>query len=112
MNPIEFQARVTAMRETMRRIEQEAVTGAVPAEALEDFKRAVDEARMRIWASLTAANTDDPQAFLQRFRVRRAIDICRSVVKDLAEGGVRSDRAELAELQAIARQITVPPAGS
>ncbi|MBA2628328.1 MAG: hypothetical protein H0U85_09965 [Gemmatimonadales bacterium] len=72
---------------------------------MEDFKRAVDDARMRVWAVLTAANTDDPKAFMQRFRLRRAIEICRGVAKDLTEGSVREDSSELAELRRVVRQL-------
>jgi hypothetical protein len=68
---------------------------------MEDFKRAVDEARMRIWAVLTASGDEDPTGFLERFRLRRAIEICRAVERDLADGSLRSWPKEVSELRAV-----------
>ena len=109
MKAAELQARLTAMQDTVRRIEQEVSAGTVPVDGMEDFKRAVDDARMRIWAVLSAANSGDPQAFMQRFRLRRAIEICRAVVKDLADGTLGGDSAELAELRKVTRQLATAP---
>jgi hypothetical protein len=104
-NASNLQARLAAMQDTMRRIEQEVMAGSIPPDGMEDFKRAVDDARMRIWAVLTAANTEDPQAFMQRFRLRRAIEICRSVVRDVSDGTLREESDELLELKRVSRQL-------
>lgn len=105
MSASNLQARLSAMQDTMRRIEQEVMAGSIPPEGMEDFKRAVDDARMRIWAVLTAANSEDPEGFMQRFRLRRAIEICRSVVRDVSEGVMREDYEELVELKRVTRQL-------
>lgn len=107
MNSAELKSRITSMQETIQKIEKEVAAGAIPPEGTEDFKCAVDEARMRIWAVLTAATSDDPEAFLERFRLRRAIEISRAVLRDLDEGGMRGHTAELTELQAVAQDLSV-----
>ena len=111
MNASNLQARLSAMQDTMRRIEQEVASGAIPPDGMEDFKRAVDDARMRIWAVLTAANTEDPQGFMQRFRLRRAIEICRSVVRDVSDGTMSDDSEELVELKKVSRQLAAATPG-
>lgn len=93
------------MQETIRAIEQEVAAGSIPPEGTEDFKRAVDEARMRIWAILTASNDADPAGFLERFRLRRAIEICRGVDRDLADSQIQSGHAEVGELAGALREL-------
>ena len=105
MSSYDLKGRLSSMQETIRAIEQEVSAGSIPPEGTEDFKRAVDEARMRIWAILTASNDADPAGFLERFRLRRAIEICRGVDRDLDDGAIQSDHAEVAELAEALREL-------
>ena len=73
---------------------------------MEFLKRAVDVARLGIWAVLTAANDSDPAAFLERFRLRRAIEITRAVQRDLDDGSMRAWPAELEELAGVTKQLS------
>ncbi len=98
LNPADLKARLHMIQETVRKIESEVAEGTIPAEGMEDFKRAIDEARMRIWAVLTASTDEDPTGFLERFRLRRAIEICRAVERDLADGTIRGWPKEVSEL--------------
>ena len=98
VRPAELKPRIALVQDMVRKIEAEVAEGTIPDEGMEDFKRAIDEARMRIWAVLTAANDADPAGFLERFRVRRAIEICRSVQRDLADETMGARHPELAEL--------------
>ena len=106
LNPAELKSRLHMMQDTVRKIEAEVSEGTIPVEGMEDFKRAVDEARMRIWAVLTAANDSDPAAFLERFRLRRAIEITRAVQRDLDDGSMRAWPAELEELAGVTKQLS------
>lgn len=106
LNPAELKARLHMMQDTVRKIEAEVAEGTIPVEGMEDFKRAVDEARMRIWAVLTAANDSDPTGFLERFRLRRAIEISRAVQRDLDDGSIRAWPAELEELGGVIRKLS------
>ena len=106
LNPAELKSRLHMMQDTVRKIEAEVAEGTIPVEGMEDFKRAVDEARMRIWAVLTASNDSDPAGFLERFRLRRAIEISRAVQRDLDDGSMRAWPAELEELGGVTRKLS------
>ena len=84
LNPAELKVRLHMMQDTVRKI---------------------DEARMRIWAVLTASDDEDPSGFLERFRLRRAIEICRAVERDLADGTMKSWPKEISELRAVTDQL-------
>jgi hypothetical protein len=105
LNPAELKVRLHMMQDTVRKIEAEVSEGTIPVEGMEDFKRAIDEARMRIWAVLTASGDDDPTGFLERFRLRRAIEICRAVERDLADGSMRTWPKEISELRAVTGEL-------
>jgi hypothetical protein len=105
LNPEELKPRLALVQDTVRKIEAEVAAGTIPAEGMEDFKRAIDEARMRIWAVLMASTDADPAAYLERFRVRRAIEICRAIHRDLGEGSMRADHDESRELLQVARAL-------
>lgn len=105
LNPAELKVRLHMMQDTVRKIEAEVSEGTIPVEGMEDFKRAIDEARMRIWAVLTASGDDDPTGFLERFRLRRAIEICRAVERDLADGSMRTWPKEISELRAVTADL-------
>lgn len=105
LNPAELKSRLHMMQDTVRKIEAEVAEGTIPVEGMEDFKRAVDEARMRIWAVLTASSDEDPAGFLERFRLRRAIEICRAVERDLADGTMQSWPKELSELRGVVTEL-------
>ena len=66
LKPEELKPRLLLVQDTVRKIEAEVAAGTIPSEGMEDFKRAIDEARMRIWAVLMSANDSDPAAYLAR----------------------------------------------
>lgn len=105
VKPADLKQRVAQVQETVRKIEGEVAAGTIPVEGMEDFKRAIDEARMRIWAVLTAANDSDPAGFLERFRVRRAIEICRAIQRDLADHAMTAGHPELGELGSVVKEL-------
>ncbi len=105
LNPAELKVRLHMMQDTVRKIEAEVTEGTIPLEGMEDFKRAIDEARMRIWAVLTASSDEDPSGFLERFRLRRAIEICRAVERDLSDGSMRVWPKELSELRVVVAEL-------
>lgn len=105
LKPEELKPRMQLVQDTVRKIEAEVASGTIPSEGMEDFKRAIDEARMRIWAVLMAANDSDPAAYLERFRLRRAIEICRGIHRDLGDGAMSADHPEAGELLKVARAL-------
>jgi hypothetical protein len=91
---------VLTLNSTLEAIEVRFAQGEVPVEGLEALKSSVDDFRLRVWGVLAAASADDYRSFQERFRIRRAKEICRGVGSDLRAGkmsGVHSELPELAE---------------
>ena len=107
-----FSKEIANVRALLQSIDARFAAADVPRADIEEIKGAVDDMRLRIWASMTAASSDDP-GVLVRFRVRRAVDICRGVLGDLRAGKVEADLPELAQLGGLARELQAAiPAGS
>lgn len=104
--------RISAMRASLQTIEAQLVRGHIAGEGLEDLKMGVDDLRLRIWAIMAAATSGESGA-MERFRVRRAIDVCANVGDEIASGAIDPRHAEVAELRAAAqRLLTILPGGS
>jgi hypothetical protein len=93
------------IRATVQAIEDKLRHGSVPEEGLDDFKAAIDDARLRLWAVISAVGSSEPEALLLRFRLRRASEICRSVIADLDTGTLGQHQRELLELRDTARAM-------
>jgi len=89
---------VASLNSTLQAIEVRFGHGDVPRESLEAFKSSVDDFRLRIWGLLTAEPGDDGQAFQERFRIRRAKEICRGIATDLGVGRLSGRHSELPDL--------------
>jgi hypothetical protein len=97
---------IATMRATVQAIESKLRHGDLPDEGLADLKHAIDDARLRLWAVITAASSSEPEGVLLRFRLRRAAEICRSVVADLDGDTLGAHQKELLELREISRALT------
>jgi hypothetical protein len=101
-------ARMAVMRDLVRELEQRVGAGEVPTDGLESFKAAIDDIRLRLWALLAGAyEPGNPKAAMQRFRLQRAVDVCRGVHKDLTSGELELHHAELGELRLVADQLAL-----
>ena len=89
---------VANLNSALQAIEARFGDGGIPRESLEAFKSSVDDFRLRVWGLLTAAPGDDGQAFQERFRIRRAKEICRGIATDLREGRLSERHSELPDL--------------
>ncbi len=72
--------------------------GTMPVEELSECKRVLDDLRLRLWALLRAAHVEDPHGFEQRFRVRRAMELCTRLTADLRTGLMDPKHSEFADL--------------
>ena len=93
------------IRATVQAIEDRLRRGDLPEEGLADFKAAIDDARLRLWAVTSVEGSSEPQALLLRFRLRRASEICRSVIADLDARTLGQHQRELLELRETARDM-------
>src|SRR5215207_7574457 len=99
-----FADQVATLNSTLRAIEVRLALGRKPVEGLEDFKSALDDMRLRLWALLGAAG-DDYKGFQDRFRIRRATEMCRGLGGDLRAGSVSGRQAELTSLREAAAEL-------
>ena len=88
-----------AIRTTVQAIEAKLCSGTVPMEGLEDFKAAIDDARLRLWAVVGAKGATEPYEVLLRFRLRRASEICRNVIGDLTSCALGQHQRDLIRLR-------------
>lgn len=96
---------IQTIRATVQSIEAKLRHGDLPDEGLDDLKAAIDDARLRLWAVISAAGSGDPEPVLLRFRLRRATEICRAVSSDLDAGTLGMHQRELLELREAAQQL-------
>jgi hypothetical protein len=100
-----FGEHVATLGSTLRAIEVRLALGRPAVEELEDFKSALDDMRLRLWGLLGAAGGDDYQGFQERFRIRRATEMCRGLGGDLRAGSVSGRHAELNNLREAAAEL-------
>src|SRR3954468_22395093 len=96
---------VAILNATLKAIEGRLARGQVPVEGLEDFKSALDDMRLRLWGLLSAAGGDDFKGFQERFRIRRATEMCHGLSGDLGTGALNRQHAELTGLREAALDL-------
>ena len=102
------------MRIILQDLEGRLEAGEVPPDGLPEFKSTVDEIRLRVWGLLTAAGAEAPRATAERFRLRRAAEVCRGYVgvqvqpltQELAAGRLGAAHPEWSEVQQTAAHLT------
>jgi hypothetical protein len=72
--------------------------GRPPVEGFEEFKSVLDDMRHRLWGLLSTTG-DDYRTFQERFRIRRATELCRAMGGDLRSGSMSARHAELPQLR-------------
>ena len=95
MPPSTFADQVSTFNATLQAIETRVASGEVPREAVADFKSSVDDLRLRLWGVLSAGSANDYRAFQERFRLRRAKELCRGLEDDLQAGALNPRHEEL-----------------
>jgi hypothetical protein len=104
-----FAEQIATLNATLQAIEGRVASGEVTGDALTEFKSSVDDMRLRLWGLLSAGSANDYRAFQERFRLRRAKEICRGLESDLQNGAMSTRHEELPQLaeaaSALARSI-------
>jgi hypothetical protein len=98
MSQTAFAAQVASFNTTLQAIEARVASGEVTREAVADFKSSVDDLRLRLWGVLSAGTANDYRAFQERFRLRRAKEICRGLEEELESGAMSPRHEELGPL--------------
>jgi len=105
MGQFAWQEQVAALSSMLDTLEAQIARGDRGTAGLEGFKSALDDLRLRAWSLLTAASSEDPHGFQERFRTRRGIDLCRALSTDVETGRLSSQQSELPALAAAARDL-------
>jgi hypothetical protein len=105
MADISFAQQVETFNGVLQEIETRVARGEVGREAVADFKSSVDELRLRLWSVLSTGSANDYRAFQERFRLRRAKEICRGLEDDLEAGALNPRNEELQPLGQAARSL-------
>ena len=100
-----FTEQVDALNLLLREIEDRVGRGESPSVDLAEFKSAVDDVRLRLWALLGAGSANDYRGFQDQFRLRRAREICLGVERDLRQGDINPRHEELRPLGAAAEAL-------
>lgn len=78
--------------------------GEVTPEDVQSMKSAVDDARLRLWALLNTGTGEDGKAFEERFRLRRAKELCGRISMEI-RAGTLPRHPELRELSAVSSEL-------
>ena len=96
---------VASLRAMLDTLEAQLASGNLGTSGLEELKSALDDLRLRAWGLLTAASSDDPHGFQERFRTRRGTEMCRALSSDVRTGKLSGRQADLPALSAAARDL-------
>ena len=93
-----FAQQLAILNSTLRAIEVRLALGRPPAEGFDEFKSVLDDIRNRLWGLLSTTG-DEYRTFHERFRIRRAIELCRELGVDLRSGSISARHPELSQLR-------------
>jgi hypothetical protein len=93
-----FAQQIATLNSTLRGIEVRLALGRPPDEGFEEFKSILDDMRHRLWGLLGTAD-DEYKTSQERFRIRRATELCRGLVADLRSGAVTGRHSDLPGLR-------------
>jgi hypothetical protein len=96
---------LAAMKSAIARLQPGSGPGAVSIEEMENLKGSLDSLRLALWARLQAAHTEEPRTFEERFRLRRATELCSRLTADLQAGLFSPAHAELADLWIVVAEL-------
>jgi len=105
MGESSFAEQVATFNGVLQEIEAKVASGEVGREAVQDFKSAVDDLRLRLWSVLSTGSANDYRAFQERFRLRRAREICQGLEDDLQHGSLNPRNEELPPLGSAAGRL-------
>ena len=96
---------VRSMRASLQMIDLQLDRSKLSREGITDLKSEVDSVRLRIWSIMAAEMADEGTAGLERFRLRRAIEITDKLCADLERGAMATGHPELEQLEAMSRRF-------
>lgn len=95
---------VRSMRASLQMIDRQLDRSRLSREGIADLKSEVDSVRLRIWSIMAAEMANEGPGGLERFRLRRALEITSKICDDLEQGTMAAAHPELEQLQALSRR--------
>jgi hypothetical protein len=95
---------MAALNSMLRVIEVRLALSRPPVEGIEEFRIVLDDMRLRLWGLLSGPG-GDMQHSQERFRIRRAIELCRGLSADLKAGAVSGRQPGLGALTDAASEL-------
>jgi hypothetical protein len=77
----------------------------LPLPKLEDLKAWLDDTRNDVWDRLKAAQAPEEANVGERFRLRRATEMCQRLAADLRDGRLLAEGLDLSELSASVSEL-------
>jgi hypothetical protein len=97
---------VRSMRASLQMLDLQVGRSLLSAEGIADLKREVDNMRLRIWAIMAAESEQQGAGSLERFRLRRAIEITSKITEELERGEMSPEHSELDALDELGPRLT------
>jgi len=97
---------IATLNSALRAIEVRLALGRTPVEGLEACKSALDDLRHRLWGLFSFGGGDEDRRFQERFRIRRAAEMCRGLAGDLRAGSLSGRHHELSGLREAATELS------
>lgn len=96
---------VRSMRASLQMIDLQLDRSKLSREGIADLKSEVDSVRLRIWSIMAAEMANEGPAGLERFRLRRAVEITSQLCDDLERGAMSAVHPELEQLRGLSRRF-------
>ena len=96
---------VSSMRASLQMIDLQLDRSRISVEGIADLKAEVDNMRLRIWAIMASEQGKEGPVSLERFRLRRAIEITGKVAEDLEGGKMSGKHPELVRLRDLTHRL-------
>ena len=94
-----------SMRAALQMINLQLGRSGIAFEGISDLKSEIDNLRLRIWAIMAADRDGQSPASLERFRIRRAMEITGAIAKELEQGAMSARHPELVALDAQTQRL-------
>jgi prefoldin subunit 5 len=96
---------IVELRSRLSTIDSQLTKAGNAPEGLEDLKHAVDNLRNNVWAILSASRSSNYHVNVERFRLRRAIEIAKGLIGAIDAGTMKTLHPEHSEMQIVLQQL-------
>jgi hypothetical protein len=96
---------VSSMRASLQMIDLQLDRSKLSRAGIADLKSEVDNMRLRIWSIMASEMANEGPGGLDRFRIRRAIEITGKICDDMERGTMARDHSELEDLKRLSQRF-------